>query len=419
MRRKALTALPRDVAERLIHTWEWWARPDQLPPSTDWFTWLLLGGRGNGKTRTINEWLLQRVRAGTARRIALIAKTPADIRDTVIEGESGLVTIAHPSERPLYEPSKRRLTWPNGAVALAFSAYEPDQLRGPQFDTAICDEVAAWKYPRLTWDNLMFGLRLGDDPRCAAATTPKPIALLKEIIADPDTAVTRGSTYANRLNLAPTFFRKVVARYEGTRTGRQEIYAELLEESEGALWVRANLDAGRIAADAMPELQRIVVAIDPAATANENSDETGIVAAGRGIDGHGYVLADGSERLSPAAWAARAVNLLTDWSGDRIVAEVNNGGDMVEHTLRTSDRNVPYKGVHASRGKRTRAEPIAALYEQGKMHHVGAFPELEDQLCTWEPTTGASSPDRLDALVWAFTELFPVEGEPRARVIDY
>jgi hypothetical protein len=269
------------------------------------------------------------------------------------------------------------------------------------------DELAAFQYPRQTWDNLLFGLRLGEDPKVVITTTPKPIAVLKEIATDPTTIVTRESSYANRRNLTPLFFERIINRYEDTRTGRQEIYAELLDEAEGALWTRQNIDANRISHQ--PELIRVVVAIDPAVTSNEQSDETGIIVAGIGLDelGHpvGYVLADASGRYTPQAWATKAIALCREYQADRIVAEVNNGGEMVEFTLRTIDRTIPYRAVHASRGKAARAEPVAALYEQGKIKHVGMFVDLEDQLVGWEPLGADKSPDRLDALVWAMTEL--------------
>lgn len=392
-----------EEARDLLFDWRSWAREKQLPPLGDWLIWLLLMGRGSGKTRTGAEETRRGVAAGEYGRIALVGKTPADVRDVMVEGDSGLITIAPPESRPIYTPTKRRLEWPNGATALAFSSYEPDQLRGPQFDFAWCDELGAWKYPDETWDNLMFALRLGEHPRVVVTTTPKPIQLLRKLLAQPTTVATRGSSYENRANLAPAFFETIIARYEGTRTGRQEIYAELLDEAEGALWKRDWLDLTRIRE--APDLQRIVVAIDPAVTSGDKSDETGIVGGGIDENRHGYLLADESGRYTPDGWARKAIELFHRLGADRIIGEVNNGGDMVEHTLRTVDATIPYKAVHASRGKQARAEPIAALYEQGKIHHVGAFSELEDQLVTWEPNSGERSPDRLDADVWLFTEL--------------
>jgi phage terminase large subunit-like protein len=370
-------------------------------------------GRGAGKTRSGAEWIRQRVEAGLSKRIALVAQTPADVRDVMVEGESGLLKISPSWNMPLYEPSKRRLTWPNGAFALAFSSYEPDRLRGPQFDTAWCDELASWHYSRETWDNLMFTMRLGEEPKVAVTTTPKPIRLLRDLIDRPDCVVTRGSTYDNIQNLPPQFFQAILNRYEGTSLGRQEIYADILEEAEGALWDRDWLDRFRVRH--IPEgLQRIVIAIDPAVTSHEQSDETGIIAVGLGEHENIYVLEDWSGRYSPNGWASAAISLYDKLDADLIVGEVNNGGDMVEYTLRTVDSAIPYKAVHASRGKQARAEPVAALYEQGKGHHVGTFGELEDQLCTWEPLSSDKSPDRMDALVWAVSELVQA-GRPNIR----
>lgn len=385
--------------EKLRFNWQAWVRANQLPPSGDWLVWLIMAGRGFGKTRSAAEFIRNEVKNNRAQYIAFVAKTPADARDVMIEGESGILSISPKSERPEYEPSKRRLTWPNGAKALIYSSQEPDQLRGPQFDLAWGDEIRTWYYPQETWDNLLFGLRIGQHPRVVATTTPIPIALIKNLLKSPNVAVTKGTTYENRANLAPSFYSQIITRYEGTRLGRQEINAELLEDVPGALWHRAN-----ILVKPAPDMKRVVVAIDPAVTSSESADETGIVVAGKGIDGFYYVLADRSARLSPDGWASRAIQAYRDFKADRIIGEVNNGGEMVELTLRTVDRNIPYKAVHASRGKVARAEPIAALYEQGKVFHIEPFEALEDQLVTWTPETG-KSPDRLDALVWAMAEL--------------
>jgi phage terminase large subunit-like protein len=321
----------------------------------------------------------------------------------MVEGDSGILATAPPGKRPTYEPSKRKLTWPNGASALLFSAEEPERLRGPQCEAFWADEVAAWKYLRETWDQLMFGFRLGASPRGVATTTPKPLPLLRELLSMEGVVVTRGSTYENRDNLSPVFFQQIIARYEGSRLGRQELNAELLEDVEGALWSMGMIDALRRREH--PKLTRIVVAIDPAVTSGADSDETGIVVAGLGEDGHGYVLEDLSGRWSPDTWAKKAVGAYRTQKADRIIGEANNGGDLVEVNIRTVDRSAAFKKVHASRGKRTRAEPVAALYEQGKVHHVGGFAELEDQMSQWVPGTGVPSPDRMDALVWALTEL--------------
>lgn len=327
----------------------------------------------------------------------------------MVEGETGLLrTATRRQDRPTYEPSKRRIVWPNGAVAALRSADEPEGFRGLQAEAVWADEVAAWEFPE-AWDQLQLGLRLGDRPRQCVTTTPKPKKIIRDLLADPGTVITRGSTYDNRPNLAPAFFRQIVSRYEGTRLGRQELHAEVLTDVEGALWTLAMLDhrnPPRIMRGDTAELDlaRIVVAIDPAVTSGEDSDETGIIVAGLGHDGRGYVLADRSTRSHPADWARRAIAAYDEFHADRIVAEVNNGGELVETVLRTIRSTIPYRAVHASRGKRVRAEPISALYEQGKVSHIEAFPHLEDQMCTYTPDSG-ESPDRLDALVWALTDL--------------
>ena len=404
------------LADALENSWPAIARPNQLPPPGDWWQiWLLLAGRGFGKTRTLAEWVCEQVASGQVSRIALVAATAADARDVLVEGESGILAVAPPGCRPIYEPSKRRLTWPHGAIATTFSAEEPDRLRGPQHDAAVCDELASWSHPQ-TWDILQFGLRLGRNPRCLVATTPRPTKLLRELLAREgrDVVVTRGSSYDNKANLAPAFFAQIVKKYEGTRLGRQELNAELLEDTPGALWTHGIIDASR--ASHVPELTRIVVAIDPAVTSGEEADETGIVVVGKDKNGHGYVLADCSGRYQPIEWAKIAITAYRTHGCDRIVAEVNNGGEMVEATLRMVEPNVPFTAVRASRGKATRAEPVSALYEQGRIHHVGAFPQLEDQMCEFTPNfnrdTVGYSPDRLDALVWATTELLiqPMKG---------
>jgi phage terminase large subunit-like protein len=384
----------------LLYNWPFWARPQQLAPPGTWTTWLILAGRGFGKTRSGAEYIRQQVAEHGYGRVALVAETAADARDVMVEGESGILAISPPWFRPKYEPSKRRLTWPNGAIATTYSADDPDQLRGPQHDLAWCDEIAKWRYID-AWDQLQFGLRLGNDPRCVATTTPRPIPLIRDLIKDPTTVTTSGSTFDNRANLPDAFFQRVVAKYEGSRLGQQELHAVILDDIEGALWKRQQLEDVRVRQ--YPELTRIVVGVDPAPTSSDESAETGIVVAGLGVDGQGYVLADVSLRDTPSNWAKAAVNAYHTYKADRIVAEANNGGDLIEHTIRTIDRKVAYKKVHASRGKQTRAEPISALYEQGKVHHVGYHALLEDQMTTWLP--GLPSPDRMDALVWALTEL--------------
>jgi predicted phage terminase large subunit-like protein len=399
------------LVNALENSWRAKARPNQLAPAGNWSVWLMMGGRGFGKTRSGAEFVLEQVSAGY-RRIALVAATAADIRDVMVEGESGILACSPEWNRPIYEPSKRRLTWPNGALATTFSADEPERLRGPQHDLAWCDELGAWRYPE-AWDMLMFGLRLGQHPRVVVTTTPRPTRLIRDLLTreSHDVVVTRGSTYENRANLAPAFFDQVIRKYEGTRLGRQELNAELLEDTPGALWGHGIIDAAR--QTAAPHLARIVVAIDPAASSGEDADETGIIVVGKDHQGHGYVLADLSGRYQPIEWARIAITAYRAHKADRIVAEVNNGGEMVENTLRMVDANVAFTAVRASRGKVTRAEPASALYEQGRIHHVGTFPQLEDQMTNFtsdfDRAAAGYSPDRVDALVWAVTDLMLTE----------
>lgn len=387
------------------YDWDLKARDTQREPSGDWTVWLILAGRGFGKSRTGAEFTRKKMASGKYGRWALVGRTTADVRDVMVEGESGILATSPPWFKPKYEPSKRRLTWPNGAIATTYSADEPDLLRGPQHDGFWADELAAWPYED-TWDQLQFGLRLGKRPCGIVTTTPRPTKLIIELTKASTTHVTRGSTYDNRANLAPSFFAQIIKKYEGTRLGRQELLAEILTDIEGALWKRSRIDELRVRV--APELKRVVVAIDPAVTATEGSDETGIVVAGLGVDNHGYTLADYSLRGSPHEWASQAIDAYIKFNADRIVAEVNNGGDMVEHVIRgvAKERGlrIAYKEVRATRGKQLRAEPVSALTEQGIAHHVGTHAELEDQKCTWVPGD-AKSPDRLDAEVWAFTEL--------------
>lgn len=405
-RQELISQLTPEAAQRLIYDWTFWAREKQLPPEGDWQTWLILAGRGFGKTRTGAEMARLWVEQGVG-RIALVGATAADARDVMVEGESGILACSPSWNMPKYEPSKRRLTWKNGALATTYSADEPDRLRGPQHEKAWCDELAAWRYPE-TWDMLLFGLRLGNNPQAVVTTTPKPTKLMREIIKDPTTVVTSGSTYENIANLATQFIERILRKYEGTRLGLQELHARLLEDTPGALWKRAQIDDLRVTQ--APLLQRIVVAIDPPKSSAEGASEAGIVVAGLGSDGHGYVLDDLSiEQATPSAWARQAISGYYKYKADRIVAESNAGGEMVETTVRTEDKTVSFRMVHASRGKTTRAEPVSALYEQGRVHHVGAFGALEDQMCTW--VQGDASPDRMDALVWALTELM-LDDEP-------
>ncbi len=396
------------LADALERDWSSKARPNQLLPTGDWWLWMILAGRGWGKTRTGSEAVRQWVEAGKAKRIALIGATAADVRDVMVEGESGILSVSPNWNRPEYEPSKRRLTWSNGCIATTFSADEPDRLRGPQHDHAWADELGAWRYPDACWDMLQLGLRAGKHPRVIVTSTPRPTKLIRGLVAREGQGViiTKGSTYENRANLAQPFFDAIAARYEGTRIGRQELEAEILTDVAGALWQLDWIDRDRVLA--APDLRRIVVAIDPAVSTNEGSDETGIIVAGVGRDGHGYIIDDCSGRFAPHEWAARAIEAYHSHKADRIVAEVNQGGQMVEATIRVQAPKVAFKAVHASRGKVVRAEPVSALYEQKKVHHVAHLAQLEDQLCSFTSDYDrgrGGSPDRLDALVWALTEL--------------
>ena len=395
-----LKELSANEAAEILEDWRFWARPDQIAPEGDWRVWLILAGRGFGKTRCGSEWVHEQIRQGRE-RIALVGETKADVRDVMVEGESGILATAG-RNRPLYEPSKRRLTWPNGAIGVCYSGDEPDQLRGPQHDAAWLDELAKYRYAEETWSNLDLGLRLGESPQAVITTTPRPVQIMRELVADELVTVTRGSTYDNLQNLAESFAKRIVERYEGTRLGRQELHAEILDDVVGALWSREMIDAHRLR-ETPPHFERIVVGVDPAVTSGEDADETGILVAGM-IGNRGYIVEDLSGQYTPQEWAIQAIKAYYKYNADRIVAEVNQGGDMVEHTIRTVDRNVSYKAVRAARGKILRAEPIAALYEQGRIHHCGTFAALEDQLCMYTHES-RDSPDRLDALVWALTDL--------------
>ena len=426
-----LAALPREERNALVdkltpaeqaallYDWrDFLGRPEQIAPDGDWDIWMIMSGRGWGKTRTGAEWVKECVAKGY-KRIALIGETAADARDVMVEGVSGILSVYPEGERPLYEPSKRRLTWSNGAIATTYNATEPDQLRGPQFDLAWCDELAKWRYARETWDQLSFGLRLGEHPRVLVTTTPRPVELIKAIVAGSEgkVTITRGATMDNRSNLAGKFLEKIQLRYEGTRLGRQELRGEILGDIPNALWTYGQIEASRVRTH--DPLGRVVVAIDPAISNNEDSDEHGIIVAGiHARSQEAYVLEDASMSGSPLAWARRAVNLYDTHQADAIVIEVNQGGDMVAQTLRSVRNSVRIKEVRATRGKHVRAEPIASLYEQGRVHHVGSFPVLETQLT--QMTTfgyeGAGSPDRVDALVWAMSDLFPaMVGKPPSQ----
>lgn len=424
--------------------WDWtfWGRPaQQVPthnprtPDGDWNTWLILAGRGFGKTRAGAQWVRDvmtgdtPLEGGQFSRMAIVAETAADARHVLVEGESGILAVHPPGFRPEYKPALRQLTWPNGAKAQLYNALEPDQLRGPQHDSAWCDELAKWRYAQEAWDQLQFGLRLGESPKQLVTTTPRPIDIIRNLKKDIRTVVTSGSTYENRSNLAPAFLETIVTRFEGTRLGRQELLAEVLDDIPGALWTRKMIDDLRILHGEgerpppwhgpVPPMSRVVVGVDPSGTKGDLEDganEVGIIVAGRGIDGHAYVGGDFTCDLSPEGWGRRVVEAYRQFEADRVVAESNFGGGMVGAVIRAVDKKVSYKDVKASRGKVIRAEPIAALYEQGKVHHVGSFPLLEDQLCAFTNTgyVGEGSPDRADALVWALTEL--MLGGPGYRI---
>lgn len=400
-------------------------REAQKPPrGRRWSTWLLLGGRGSGKTRAGAEWVhglasaVQPFAGRVVSPIALVGETLADVREVMIEGPAGIVACAR-YNRPVYEATRRRLVWPNGAVAHVFSAHDPGSLRGPQFAAAWCDETMKWPYPRECWDMLQFGLRLGGWPRLAATTTPRPLKLLADIMADARTVTVRMRTNDNAANLAGDFLATMQARYGGTRLGRQELDAEILAEREDALWTRALLDRLRLAAPA--RYARIVVAVDPPASAKATSDACGIVAAGLTGAGEIHVLGDHSiDAAAPSRWAAGAVGAYHALGADVMVAEVNQGGDMVMSVIATVDATVNARAVRARRGKWLRAEPVAALYEQGRVRHVGVHPALEDEMCDFglDGLSSGRSPDRLDALVWAVAELVAAgDGKPRVRAL--
>ena len=400
-------------AEELRYNWEFWARPEQLEPTGDWNAWLALAGRGWGKTRAGAEWVRHRIKKGD-KIVHCVAPTKGDVRRVMVEGDSGLLNVCWKGDKtyrgksigfPIWSPTNNTLTWENGSKAVFFSAEDPERLRGPQAYSAWTDELCAWRNAQETWDMMMFGLRLGRKPQVFITTTPKTTKLLRNIISDPKTSISKGSTFDNAANLADTFLDAVKKTYEGTRLGRQELYAEILDEASGALWNRELLFKCEVDRDEVPPLSRIVVSVDPAVTNKTDSDMTGMVVAGIDQEGTAYVLEDHTDHYSPKEWAAKAIELYHEHMADRIVAERNQGGDMVRHTLQTEDENVPIKLVHASRGKMARAEPVSALYEQGKVKHVKGLNDLEDQMVQWEPLGSIGSPDRLDAMVWALTDL--------------
>jgi len=429
--KSVLDALGPKKTEELRHTWEFWARDNQLEPEgKDWRVWFINAGRGYGKTRSGVEWVRENAKRGV-RRIAAIAATNSDIERVMVKGESGFLSVCWEGDKtysgklmgfPKYSPTKRSLIWWKNGIETGkkediltevqfFSAEEPERLRGPQFELAWCDELAAWNKDIDTWAMLQFCMRLGKRPRIMVTTTPKPTKLVRQILKDKTTHVTTGSTFDNAANLAGTYLTAVKEQYEGTRMGRQELYAEVLEEAQGALWTTDMLDSCSVKQEDVPDLIRIVVALDPAVTSNAESDMTGIVVAGIDVNGVAYVLGDYTDRLSPQGWASKAIQLYHQFQADRIVAEVNQGGDMVRTTIHGEDESVSYRAVRASRGKYARAEPISALYERNLVKHVAnptdgsSLNELETQMRTWEPLGSIGSPDRLDALVWALTDL--------------
>lgn len=410
-----LSKLSSSQLDEITHLWEFWARPNQLEPlGDDWNYWVFNAGRGAGKTRSGAEWVRHRVKMGD-KRIACVAPTKGDVRRVMVEGESGLLNCCWKGDKtysgvkmgfPTWAPTNNTLSWANGAKAQFFSAEDPERLRGPQFHSAWADETAAWRNQQEVWDMLSLCMRLGKHPRVMITTTPKPTRLVRFLLNHPKSIISTGSTFDNADNLASTYLEAVRDAYEGTRLGRQELYAEILEEAEGALWSTELLDSCLIEDNELPDqFARIVVSVDPAVTSNEESDMTGIIVAGIDFNGTAYVLKDATERLTPQGWARRAVDLYHEYGADRIVAERNQGGEMVRHTLRTEDDTVPIRLVHASRGKYARAEPVSALYERGKVKHTKGLEELETQMRVWEPLGSIGSPDRLDAMVWAITDL--------------
>lgn len=399
----------------LEQSWEFWARPTQIAPGPGcecgcdgkWLNWVIIAGRGWGKTRTGAEWVQQNVNDGTYGRYHLVGATASDIRDIMIEGPSGILATAKPENTARYSPTKRKVTWDNGAVALCFSADEPERLRGEQCEAAWADELAAWRYPD-AWKQLALGLRLGPFPRTIITTTPRATPLIKKLIGDPRNHVTRGTTYDNIANLAEAFINEITRDMDGTRFGRQEIYAEILDDSEMAFWNRELLENCRVGKEIKPTLKKVVIGVDVAVSFGEESAETGIVVCGLAMDGTAYVLQDASGKLRPDGWAKKVSALYHEWSKEspevRVVAEKNMGYDLISHTIQVEDSTVPVKLVHASKNKLTRAEPVATAYERGKVKHIGFFDVLEEQMCTYE-AGDVKSPDRMDALVWALTEL--------------
>ncbi|WP_458792467.1 DNA-packaging protein [Yoonia sp. MH D7] len=426
-----LAGLSAQGVQGLPHLFAFWAMAYQLPPEGDWRTWVILGGRGAGKTRAGAEWVRAQVEGavplavGRKRRVGLIAETFEQAREVMVFGESGIMAVTPVDRRPKWIATRKMLEWPNGATAQLFSAQDPEGLRGPQFDAVWVDEFAKWRLAEETWDMVQFALRLGDAPQTCVTTTPRNTVPLRELLARESTVMTHAPTRANRANLATEFMAEIEARYGGTRLGRQELQGELLTDVQGALWSYAPLAACQV--QRLPKLDRIVVAIDPPVTGSKNSDDCGIVVAGAVTQGPPqdwcvFVIEDATvSAASPNAWAKAAIAAMERHGADRLVAEVNLGGEMVETILRQESPMVPFRSVHASKGKVARAEPVAALYEQGRVRHLRGLSQLEDQMCqmTTAGFEGRGSPNRVDALVWAIYDLMiaPAKGhrDPRVR----
>lgn len=405
-----------EVVRECLEDWRYWAHAGQSPPDGAWRSWLFMGGRGAGKTRAGAEWVRRRVLYGGCGRIALVAPTLLDAREVMIEGVSGLAQLGRISQRPTYQSSRRRLEWPNGAVAQVFSAEDPDSLRGPQFDTAWCDEIGAWSHADHVWDMLMFGLRLGDCPQAAATTTPRSTALIRRLLEAADTVVTHADTHSNAANLSAGFVDAMQTRYGGLAIGRQELDGELIQDPEGALWRRSEIEALRCE-PAFDAYDRIVVAIDPPASKGAKADACGIIVGARTLSGECHILADGSvQGERPIDWASRAVVLAQKYCAAEIIAEANQGGEMVREVLEMAGAVTPIRLVNARFGKAVRAAPVAALYEQQRVRHAGRFPALEDEMCTFGTDEATGSPDRVDALVWAVSSLMLHQpASPRIR----
>ncbi len=409
-----------EASATLKYFWPAYARLQQITPPGLWHVWFVLAGRGYGKTRTGSEWIREQVEEHGKKRIALVGETSADCRDTMVEGPAGLLNVCPPWNKPRYEPSKRRLTWPNGAIAITYSGKEPDQLRGPEHDAAWADELAKWQYMEDAWSNLEFGLRGGTDPRVIVTTTPRPLKLIKEIVASENTIVTGGSTYDNQANLPNSFFDMVIQKYDGTRLGQQEIWANILDDNPEALFNRDRIHANRV--QQTPEGVKIkvsAIALDPAVTSGDAAADTGIIAGFSGMikkKVHYFITHDFTCHETPLKWATVAINAYNRLELNMIVGEVNNGGDLIKTVIKQIDNSILFKSVRASKGKAVRAEPISSLYDQNLVHHIGVYPKLEDEMCSWSPDLNERSPDRLDALVWLLTYL---SGKGRAKTTVY